>query len=182
MFCGNCGNAIKEGAEFCPNCGKPIAEGALEEVNLSEEVYYSKDWSKAEGFAISSAPRFDILITKQNFYLLRMPTSNNATLFLILGLVIMNIIGAVIGSMIGESQDSKRRERYRSTWMSAEEKLTSREYEKAIHMRIPLERVKECISFKKGKRIEVAYGADKIVLKKGNEAFIRLEAFVSNLP
>jgi hypothetical protein len=181
MFCGNCGHALKEGAEFCANCGTSMVEGTREVVNLEDEVYYSKDWIKAKGLAISSLPRFDILITKENFYLLKMPSGSSSTLFLLIGLLIANIIGAVLGAVIGDSRDSNKRSRYRAAWVNPDEKLISREYEKAIYLRIPLETLKNCVSFVKGKRVKITYGSEEIVLKKGKEAFTRLETLINNL-
>lgn len=181
MFCGNCGMPIKEGDVFCPNCGAS-QETREEAVVIDEEVYYSKDWSRAKVFAFVSVPRFDILITKENFYLLKMPSTQKAGLYLIIGLLILNIIGAIIGAMIGDSSDTKKRAKYRSQWLDSNENLTSKEYEKAIHFRIPLTALKNCISFKKGKFVEIVYGSETIVLKKGKEAFKRLEDFVGALP
>lgn len=180
MFCGNCGKSVREDNKFCANCGTS-ADSSTEVVNLDEEVYYSKDWPKAKALAIASVSRFDILITKENFYLLKMPSTQKGALYLIIGLFVLNIIGAVIGAMIGESSDEKKRSRFRAQWIDSDERLISREYEKAIHFRISLTTLKNCLTFSEGKFVEINYGSEKVVLKKGKEAFSRLETFVNGL-
>lgn len=172
---------MKEGDEFCASCGASI-DSSAEVVNLGEKVYYSKDWSKAKAFAIASVSHFDILITKEHFYLLRMPRTQNAALYLIIGLFILNIIGAVIGAMIGEVSDEKKRSKFRGQWVGLDEQLISKEYEQAIHFRIPLKALKNCITFSQGKFIEINYGSEKIILKKSKETFNRLETFIKELP
>jgi|ERR1035437_4409004 hypothetical protein len=181
MFCENCGTKIEDGATFCHNCGRktdaflttPTHTSTKTQQKLENgDIFYSKEWHQKVVFAISATSRLDILVDDQYLYLIRLPKYNNSTLGLILGLIIGNIIGAYIGQSIGESSDETKRQSYRSTWVNADGKLISREYERDIFQKIPLSSLGGNVIFKKS-RVTLTYDEKRFVLDRRVRSFRR---------
>lgn len=187
MFCGNCGTKIENGAEFCQNCGtraknlgKPRKVSEPKESTLESALFYGEDWMRAKYFAISSLPHFDILITKDNFYLIRLPKTHGGTIGLILGLILFNILGAVIGTIIGNSSDRNKRKNYRAAWVDASHIITSKEYQNNIFLKIPKGNLRNTISFKKNKFVVIANGDETITLKKNKKEYEKFNKFIES--
>lgn len=192
MFCTNCGTKIEEEAEFCQKYGTKVensdktekgnkrpADKKLSTV-LDDAVFYGEDWIRAKYFAISSLPHFDILVTKDNFYLIRLPKTHGATLGLILGLVLFNILGAIVGTIIGNSSDKNKRKKYRLAWVDSDLKLTSREYENNVFLKIQKDKLRNTLSFRKDKFVVIADDDETITLKKNKNEYERFSKFIES--
>ena len=161
MFCSNCGNKIKKGAQFCQNCGNDIRADSRKKLHvtssnltisdkkISEDLFYSEDWSRTKVFVIATIPHFDILIDEEYLYLIRFPISHSGALGSFLGFMLFSIIGAVIGAIIGNSSDRKKRKKYRSVWVNSNHDLVSGEYEKYIFLKIPISQLGDSLVLKK---------------------------------
>ena len=186
MFCTHCGTKIRENGKFCQACGyktktSEAAKAPIVAVLNSEAKLYSTDWRKVKTLAAFSLPYFDILIDKNNLYLIKLPTYSSAGVGLLIGLFVLNIIGAIIGHSIGKSMDLKDRARYRSKWIDADSKLTSQDFEKNIFLKIPLADLQPNVSFTNNKLI-INYSNVKITLKKSKSELLRIsEYFNSNV-
>lgn len=178
MFCEHCGTKKETDAQFCPNCGKKTeatTEKPKQEVvtstadpvasKLSDDIFYSKEWNQSASFVISSLPIVDILVDDKNLYIVKLPKYNGSTTGTILGLLVLNLLGAAIGNSIGASSDRKKREWYRSAWVNSEGKVTSKEYLNNLVTQIPLSSLKNKITFEKKKFI-LMINDKKIKLKK----------------
>ncbi len=177
MFCEHCGTKIEDGAEFCQNCGnKTSASSSAQKSNsptppitpekiVTGDIFYSKEWDQKAVFVIASLPKVDIMIDDENLYIIKLPKYGGRATGLILGLIVLNIIGAAIGDSIGASSDRKKREWYRSAWIDSEGKITSREYLNNLVIKVPLTSLKGKIVFEKKKFI-FTDGDKKLTLKK----------------
>lgn len=187
MFCEHCGTKIEEGAEFCQNCGRKTnasssashitPSAASTPISQNGEFFYSADWQRKKFLAISGLPYYDVMIDKDNLYIIKMPAYNMSTWGLILGLIVLNIIGAAIGSSMGASSDAKKRKWYRSAWIDENNNLTSREYDRDLFMKVPLNHLRGNIVLKP-KQFELTQGEKKIVLKKGKKS---MEDFTNHI-
>ncbi len=178
MFCDNCGTKIDKGAEFCQNCGRkastssvaspvaPHVDATATPISQGGDFFYGQ---RKQFLAISGLPYYDVMIDKDYLYIIKLPSYNMSTWGLIIGLIVLNIIGAAIGSSMGASSDAKKRKWYRSAWIDENKNLTSREYDRDIFMKVPLNHLKGNIVLKP-KQFELTQGEKKIVLKKGKKA------------
>ncbi len=186
MFCENCGSEIDQGAEFCQNCGRKVgASSSTKQSKIdtpldvqARDVFYSKEWRRKKVFAVVSMPYFDVLADKQYLSLIRMPSYKGQTWGLIIGLVILNIIGAIIGAILGGNSDTKKRNWYRSAWVDSNNNITSREYDRDIYIKIPIEQVKTVVVFKPNK-FEVEFDGKKLVLQKSEVEVELLTNFIN---
>ncbi len=178
MFCEHCGAKKEDGAIFCQSCGKKT-EGAVEKVkhkvvappteptasDLNDNIFYSKEWDQKAVFVIASLPKVDVMVDDENLYIIKLPKYSGRATGLILGLIVLNIIGAAIGDSIGASSDRKKREWYRSAWIDSEGKITSLEYLNNLVIKVPLTSLKGKIVFEK-KKFVFTDGDRKFTLKK----------------
>lgn len=183
MFCENCGAKKEEGAIFCYSCGKK-EKTVSEKDNLettkvptesissksSMDIFYSKEWRRKKSFVLSALPPYDVMVDNQYLYIIKLPKYSGSATGLILGLIIANILGAYIGSSIGESSDEKKRKWYRSAWLDNSDKLTSRAYESDIFIKIPVNSLKNNISFDKSFFV-VNYNGEKIKMGRRVRSF-----------
>lgn len=188
MFCEHCGTKKEDGAIFCQSCGKKT-EGTVEKVkhevvtpptepiasNLNDNIFYSKEWDQKAVFVIASLPKVDIMVDDENLHIIKLPKYGGRATGLILGLIVLNIIGAVIGDSIGASSDRKKREWYRSAWIDSEGKITSREYLNNLVIKVPLASLKGKIVFEK-KKFVFTDGERKLTLKKSMVDLDRFKA------
>lgn len=182
MFCEHCGTKIEDGAEFCQNCGRKTSTSSAApksststppttpEKAIGGDIFYSEDWRKKGGIAITSLPYYDVMVDGDYLYVIKMPKYNNATLGFILGLVVLNILGAAIGSSMGSSSDKKKRKWYRSAWVNSDRQLTSREYVNDIFLKIPLKNLKDHIIIAK-RKFTLTFEGKKIVLARTAGSF-----------
>lgn len=188
MFCEHCGTQNKKDSEFCQNCGRKVVASSPS-TNDSKvdtpvavqagDIFYSKEWKRKKIFAVASMPYFDVLADKQYLSLIRMPSYSGQTWGLILGLIILNILGAIIGSIMGGNSDTKKRNWYRSAWVDSNNNITSREYDRDVYIKIPLSQVKTAVIFKPSK-FEVEYEGKKLVLQKSKVEVDRLTKFIND--
>lgn len=188
MFCENCGTKIENNAEFCQNCGRKVGASSHSTNDpkvdtpvaiQAGDVFYSKEWKRKKIFAVASMPYFDVLADKQYLSLIRMPSYSGQTWGLILGLIVLNILGAIIGSVMGGNSDTKKRNWYRSAWVDANNNIISREYDRDVYIKIPLTQVKNAVVFKPSK-FEVEYEGKKLVLQKSKVEVDRLTKFIND--
>lgn len=188
MFCENCGTKIDQGAEFCQNCGRKVGASSPSKNDpkvdtpvaiQAGDIFYSKEWKRKKIFAVASMPYFDVLADKQYLSLIRMPSYSGQTWGLILGLIVLNILGAIIGSVMGGNSDTKKRNWYRSAWVDANNNIISREYDRDVYIKIPLAQVKTAVVFKPSK-FEVEYEGKKLVLQKSKVEVDRLTKFIND--
>jgi hypothetical protein len=173
MYCEYCGYKLEKDQRFCPNCGRvilvtqPDATPPIKE-SLSEapQIFlYSKKWQyKKRGLTLSNPPEFDLMIDDKYLYLIELPKTSKSVAGFFIGLVILNIIGALIGHYIGESMDEKKRSRHRSPWISQEGTITSKDYEKYTYLKLPLLGIRHIISFEK-KYFVLNFSGNQIRLK-----------------
>lgn len=130
----------------------------------NEALFYNEDWRRSKFFA-TSLPYYDILIDKDYFYLIRMPTYSSATTYMLVGLFVFHLIGAVIGYNWGSSKDAQSRKNYRSKWIDPNYKLISHDYESRIFLKIPVINLRDYLIFKKNKFV-LNYNNTSITLKK----------------
>lgn len=178
MFCGNCGNQLKKNSAFCPNCGFKLGQSANIETPKTSELpnmarFYNENWQRVK-FA-SSGGYYDILVDKDYFYLIWLPSYSSATFGTIVGLVILQLLGAILGYYIGKSEDDKKRKQYRSKWVDANYNLVSQDYEKNIVFKIPLAELQTSLvfyrnSFFKKDRFTINYNGKKYTLRKNKIA------------
>lgn len=190
MFCEHCGVKKEDGAIFCQSCGKKT-ETAVKEVKhkvvtpptepttsiLNDNIFYSKEWDQKAVFVIASLPKVDVMVDDENLYIIKLPKYGGRATGLILGLIVLNIIGAAIGDSIGASSDRKKREWYRSAWIDSEGKITSREYLNNLVIKVPLASLRGKIVFEKKKFI-FTDGDRKLTLKKST---VDLERFKTRI-
>ncbi len=178
MFCEHCGVKKEEGAIFCQGCGgkteittkkvkHEVIDQKIESVisNLSDNIFYSKEWDQKAVFVIASLPKVDVMVDDENLYIIKLPKYSGRATGLILGFIALNIIGAAIGDSIGASSDLKKREWYRSAWIDSEGKIASLEYLNNLVIKVPIASLKGKIVFKKKKFI-FTDGDRKLTLKK----------------
>lgn len=180
MFCEKCGHKTEKGTKFCINCGNRISDETLprplstthKEEGAKMNIFYSPEWRRKNGFNVASVPCFDVLIDKDNFYLIKIKKYHSSTLGLFLGLLIGNILGAYIGASIGESSDKKKRQWYRSAWVDENNNVTSRNYEHDVFIKIPLNELKNSITFHhKKNKVKIKYNGKEIVLGRRVRSF-----------
>ncbi len=183
MHCSNCGTKIEDGAQFCQNCGNvsnPKKIVQAEPSSSSEtELHYGQDWIRAKHFAVASLPYHDILVTKDKFYLLQFPKTHAGTWGLLIGLVLFNIIGAAIGAAIGNSSDRKKRQKARATWI-VDNKLISSNYKDYIFIEVSKAKLKNHLSFEKGKYVVITDGQKIVKLKKNKKEFSNFNIFIES--
>lgn len=185
MFCSKCGTKIEERAVFCQNCGasakgeKVMPTKPQPKHFAGEILYYGEDWIRAKHFAIASLPYHDILVTKDKFYILQFPKTSGGTWGLIIGLILFNIIGAAIGAAIGNSSDRKKRQKARNTWF-ADSNLVSENYRDYVFVEIAKAKLKNHVSFEKGKYVAIGDGEKTIKLKKSKKEFINFKTFIES--
>lgn len=187
MFCTNCGTKIENEADFCQNCGikaesldKQRKTNITKESTLESALFYGEDWMRTKYFAISSLPHFDILVTKDNFYLIKLIKTHGGTIGLILGLVLFNILGAIIGTIIGNSSDRNKRKNYRAAWVNSDQKIISNEYQNNIFLKIPKDNLRNAISFKKNKIVIIVNRDETITLKKNKVEYGKFNKFIES--
>lgn len=166
---------MEKDGQFCPNCGRKIAEAIAptdsapsEDTAVNTAEYYSEDWRRKKVWAVASLPYFDVMVDKDNFYTIKMPSYNGAAWGLFIGLILANIIGMAIGAAIGGNNDAKKRRWYRSAWV-VDGKLTSNHYANDIFLKIPLRELRGKIEFGKNK-FTLTQDDKKIVLQKSQKA------------
>ncbi len=190
MFCENCGTKIDQGAEFCQNCGRKVGTSSPSKNDPKVEtpvaiqagdIFYSEDWRRKNGMAIAALPYYDVMVDKEYLYIITMPKYSGATTGFILGLIILNLLGALIGSSMGSSSDMKKRKWYRSAWVNSDRQLTSREYVNDIFLKISLKDLKNHIVIAKkkftitleDKKITLARTAGSFGMNSGKKEFER---------
>ena len=99
-----------------------------------------------------------------------MPKYDGATLGFILGLIVLNLLGALIGSSMGSSSDKKKRQWYRSAWLDSNRELTSQGYISDIFLKVPLKNLKNSIIIEK-RKFSLTYEGKKIVLARTSGSF-----------
>ena len=176
-FCPQCGKKLKEGAKFCTSCGRQIASLSNDKTSkvtiLNSALFYNENWQRVK--FVSSGGYYDILVNKDHFYLIWLPSYSSATVGTIVGLVILQILGAILGYIIGKSEDNKKRKQYRSKWVDANYNLISQDYEKNIVFKIPLAELQTSLvfyqnSFFKKDRFTINYNGKQYTLKKNKIA------------
>jgi len=193
MFCVNCGNKVENKAAFCQSCGTKV-DDLVKEVkkttkeitdkklssNLEAPLFYSEEWERTNHFSLSSVPHFDILVTKNDFYLIQFPATHGRLIGFLVGLVILNIIGALVGLSLGSSHDKSKRKKYRAKWVDSEYKLMSDEYKDNVFIKIPKDQGKERILIEKKKLIVVMNNHEQIAIKKNKKEHERVIQFVNS--
>jgi hypothetical protein len=187
MFCSNCGAKIDQGGLFCPNCGQSASVSVSEPASLEKggalesrpekTVFYSEDWERKKGFLVTSGSRFDVMVDENFLFAIKLPSYNASTWGLLVGLLVLNILGAAIGAAIGQSRDTKKRQWYRSAWINSEKKLTSRHYMDDVFVAVPLTDLKGNIVFGK-KKFTLTYDDKNIVLQKHQKEFERFKLHI----
>lgn len=173
MFCASCGSRLRKGSKFCPKCGHKLGQSTGGDISVAvrlsnEALFYNEDWRRSKFFA-TSLPYFDILIDKNYFYLIRLPTYNSATVYTIVGLLVFHLIGAIIGHSWGSSKDTKSRKNYRLKWVDSNYRLISHDYETKIFLKISLNELHNCLILKKNKFV-LNYNNTVITFKKNQMA------------
>lgn len=179
MLCSKCGKDNKENSKFCQHCGAQfVLSGNNVTVKITElDVrFYSKEWLRTWG--IATVPRVDIIIDQKNFSLIKFPPSYFSTVCFVVGLIVLNLLGAVIGVAIGSYLDKQRRERLRLTWVNSEGDVTSAEYRNYIYLTIPLNDLKGKIELKGGRGIRIEHENKKFVLKAKKSERERIENYL----
>lgn len=162
MFCENCGTKIKGDADFCHNCGVQLnqADHAILIAETSSFikddisiVFYSRDWHQKKVFVVNSFPYVDILIDKNNLYLIKLPRYHGSIIGALIGFIVLSIIGALVGYSIGSDKDKDKREWFRSAWVDKNNKITSLEFRNNLYKQIPLNDLKNKLFFKERKLV-----------------------------
>jgi hypothetical protein len=184
MYCENCGKKLEEGSSFCENCGRkattvlevaPTPTGNKEIKN--ENIFYSKDWRRKNVVVIATLPYFDVMVDDKDLYLFQMPKSSASTIGLIVGLLVLNVIGAAGGYWIGDASYTKKRKDYRATWLNSDSQLTSTEYNQAVYLKVPLVKLKGNLTQKK-RKVVISYDGKEITLQKNKDEIERLNAHI----
>lgn len=177
MFCPNCGGQLKDSSKFCPSCGRQMTPAsdakALKVTALNPALFYNENWQRVK--FISSGGYYDILVNKDHFYLIWLPSYSSATVGTVIGLVVLQLLGAILGYYIGKSEDDKKRKQYRSKWVDTNYNLVSQDYEKNIVFKIPLAELQTSLvfyrnSFFKKDRFTINYNGKKYTLRKNKIA------------
>jgi len=137
MFCAKCGKENSDNATFCAGCGVTLNAA---QVHTSEKYfsYYGKDWQRKGVMGFSAMPYHDVAVDDMYIYVIELPKYSWATWGTVIGLVLLNLIGALIGYAIGSSRDSGKRQGCRSSWVGANGQIISRKFEVLTFQKIPL--------------------------------------------
>lgn len=184
MYCSNCGNKIEETTQFCQNCGNKIhatttdadKQAATSDRKIPEALFYSENWQQTRIFVRSTLPCFDILITKDFLYLISLPAHSFSD-----GLIMFSVLGEIIRGPLNR----KVRNKFRSNWLDSNHKLISQDYEKSTLLKVPIDKLKDTLLFKKSFRQKLAiftYDGEKITLQGSKSEYERFSKYVeSNL-
>lgn len=145
MFCAKCGKENQETATFCAGCGVSLKDGAIP-TEGEYFSYYGKDWQRKGVMGFSAMPYHDVAVTDKNIYIIELPKYSWATWGTVIGLILLNLLGALIGYAIGSSHDSSKRQGCRSAWVGADGQILSRKFEALTFQKIPLDNVQQILS------------------------------------
>lgn len=187
MFCSSCGTKTEKDAEFCQNCGSAVEYDSEDNKSIDvsnprphKVMYYGEDWSRAKVGAVATVPYFDILVDKENFYLIEFPKSRSGVFGLVIGFILLNFLGAIIGMFIGNSSARTKRQQYRSRCIDPSHGLMTDEYKKYIFIKIPMDKFKNYFTTQKNKFVVINYDNKKIILKISKEEYKRFNNFIKN--
>lgn len=179
MFCKKCGGEINSGASFCKKCGTNTSDNVGSNSAISQDHFYSEDWTKKGTFSIASLPYFDVMVDDKYVYFIKLPKYSSGTVYMLVGLVLLNLLGAIIGNIMGNANDKEKRMKYRSSWLGSGQKLISQNFEKNVYFKVPIGKAKNLLILEKHK-ITVSNGDDKIVLQKNKKEVERLNNYLNS--
>ncbi|HLD60521.1 MAG TPA: hypothetical protein VJA27_00055 [Patescibacteria group bacterium] len=134
---------------------------------------YSKDWEQ-KAFTIASTNNFDILINKEGFYLIKIPSSSTRSADALFG-------GA--GASFTRGLDERVNRSFRSAWLDKDDNVTSNSFQGHVHTFVPRDLVKERVVIEKHlfDSILVVNGEKKIKLKNNKKEINALQEQLANI-
>ena len=145
MFCAKCGKENQELATFCASCGIALNFDAPQ-TEVDYFSYYGKDWQRKGVMGFSAMPYHDIAVTDKNLYIIELPKYSWSTWGTVIGLILLNLLGAIVGYAIGSSRDSSKRQGCRAAWVGLNSEITSRKFEALTFQKIPLDTAQQVLS------------------------------------
>lgn len=156
-----------------------MAENNVAQVTvLNKCLFYNENWQRVK--FIGGGAYYDILIDKDNLYMIWLPSYSSATVGTIVGLFVLQLLGAILGYYIGKSEDDKKRKQFRSKWINAQYELISNEYENRVIYKIPLSELRNILEVKRNKFI-LNYNGQKLKFRKNSKAIEMFKQFLSTI-
>lgn len=131
---------------------------------------YSKDWKKEEFITFSSESYFDIAISKDYIYIIKIPKSG-------LQGAITLATGGALGLLAGSSYEKSSRNKIRIKWLDTNNQFISDDYRKNLLMQIPIQDLKNSIT-RKNNKIKIEFNKNKIKLKNSKEETEKIAEFI----
>jgi len=178
MYCEKCGDKNELKSIFCSSCGAKFSSIEENKKKYAEGkfTYYSKSWQRT-GSLSWSVNYYDIYLTDKSLYVIKLPSYSSSGWWTLLGLLVLNIIGAFIGYQYGLSKDNEKRKYYRKAWLNDDKEITSQAYVPNIFLEVPVDELKQSILFRK-RRIIVSTSGKKLKLKKSKSEIIKFKKYV----
>jgi hypothetical protein len=133
-------------------------------------LIYSKDWQKEEFITISSESYFDIVVTKDFAYIIKVPKSGFQG-------AITLALGGLPGLFAGPHFEKKNRDKIRAKWFNVDGQFTPEDCSKFVFMKIPYQELKDSIIRKKNK-VEIIFNKNRLKLKGQKEEMEKIAEFI----
>jgi hypothetical protein len=131
---------------------------------------YSKDWKKEEFITISSESYFDIAVSKDFVYIIKIPKSGFQG-------AITFVLGGVPGLVAGPLFEKKNRDKMRTKWLDVNNQFISDAYTKYLYMQIPIQDLKNSFT-RVNNKFKINFNKVGIKLKGQKEEMEKIAEFI----
>lgn len=132
---------------------------------------YSKDWKDGKLIAISSESYFDVAISKDFIYIIKVPKSG-------LQGAITLATGGLLGLFIGPYYEKKQRDKTRASWLDENEQFTIDNCRSYILLQIPISSLKQSIIVKND-RLVINFEGKEFKLKNKRGEIDKIVGLIS---
>lgn len=132
---------------------------------------YSKDWKDEKLVAISSETYFDLAISKDFIYIIKVPKSG-------LQGAITLATGGLFGIFAGRYYERKQRDKIRSNWLDENEQFTIDNCRPHIFLQIPISSLKQSITVEDD-RLIINFDGKKFKFKNKGEEIDKIAELIS---